>query len=71
MDEAYKQKLSAPVRSTLLYDFAFHWCHPAAVWPEKNCQMSIKVAQKWFHKKIDWFSHLYKIYLRMREIGAN
>ena len=21
----------------------------ASVWPEKNCQMSIKVAQKWFH----------------------
>ena len=21
------------------------------VWPEKNPQMSIKVAQKWFHKK--------------------
>ena len=22
-----------------------------AVWPDKNHQMSIKVAQKWFHKK--------------------
>ena len=25
------------------------------VWPEKNRQMSIKVAQKWFHKKNDRF----------------
>ena len=26
-----------------------HWFVPHAVWPDKNRQMSIKVAQKWFH----------------------
>ena len=30
------------------------------VWPEKNRQMSIEVAQKWFHKKKDRFWHPYK-----------
>ena len=27
----------------------FRECESPAVWPEKNCQMSTKVAQKWFH----------------------
>ena len=40
------------------------------VWPEKNRQMSIKVAQKWFHKKNDRFWNLYKNCLRMWEIWA-
>ena len=31
-----------------------------AVWPDKNRQMSIKVAQIWFHLKNEWFGHLYK-----------
>ena len=31
----------------------------------KSCQMSIKVAQKWFHSKIKDFWHLYKNCLRM------
>ena len=37
----------------------------------KNRQMSIKVAQKWFHWKNDRFWHLYKNWLRMWEIWAN
>ena len=41
------------------------------VWPDKNRQMSIKVAQKWFHKKNEWFWHLYKNCLRMWKIWAN
>ena len=36
----------------------------------KNRQMSIKVAQKWFHEKYDSFWHLYKNCLRMWEIWA-
>ena len=36
-----------------------------AVRPEKNRQMSIKVAQKWFLEKNDRFWHLYKNCLRM------
>ena len=30
------------------------------VWPEKNRQISINVAQKWFHKKNEWLWHIYK-----------
>ena len=41
------------------------------VWPEKNRQMSIKLAQKWFHYKNDRFWHLYKNCQRMWEIWAN
>ena len=41
------------------------------VWPEKNRQMSIKVAQKWFHEKNDKFWHLYKNCLECGEIWAN
>ena len=37
----------------------------------KNCQMSIKVAQHWFHLKNDRFWHLYKNCLRMWEIRSN
>ena len=37
-----------------------------AVWPDKNRQMSIKVAQKWFHKKNEWLRHLYKNCLTIR-----
>ena len=36
--QRYKQLIPKRVRT-----------HPAAVWPEENHQMSIKVAQKWFH----------------------
>ena len=25
------------------------WIGIFSVWPDKNCQMSIKVTQKWFH----------------------
>ena len=35
------------------------------VWPEKNCQISIKVAQKLFPQKNEWCWHLYKNCLRM------
>ena len=38
-----------------------------AVWPVKNCQISIKVVQKWFH----WFWQLYKNCPRMVQIWAN
>ena len=31
-----------------------------AVWPDKNRKMSMKVAQKWFHMKNEWFCHLYQ-----------
>ena len=41
-----------------------------AVWPEKIRQMSVKVAQKWFHQKNDTFWHLYKNGIRMWEIWA-
>ena len=41
------------------------------VWPDKNRQMSIKVAQKWFHQKMIDDRHLYKKCLRMWEIWAN
>ena len=41
------------------------------VWPEKNRQMSIKVAQKWFHYKNDRFWHLSKNCVTMQEIWAN
>ena len=37
----------------------------------KNRQMSIKVAQKWFHYENDRFSTLYKNCLRMWKIWAN
>ena len=40
------------------------------VWPDKNRQMSVKVAQKWFHWKNDRFWHLYKNCLRMWEFWA-
>ena len=33
----------------------------AAVWPDKNRQMSVKVAQKWFHMENEWLWHLSKI----------
>ena len=39
-------------------------CALVTVWPEKNCQMSINVAQKWSHLKDDWFWQLYKNCLR-------
>ena len=38
---------------------------------KKNRQMSIKVAQKWFHQKNKLFWHLNKNCLRMWEIWAN
>ena len=30
------------------------------VWPDKNRQISIEVAQIWFHYKNEWFWHLYE-----------
>ena len=50
---------------------SWHLIAPPSVWPDKNCQMSITTAQKWFHKKNEWFLHLYKNCLRMGKIGAN
>ena len=44
---------------------------PLSVWPEKNCRMSIKVAQNWFHQKNDRFWHFYKKFLRIWEIWTN
>ena len=41
------------------------------VWPNKNRQMSIKVAQKWFHQKNDNFYTFTKNCQRMWEILAN
>ena len=41
----------------------------SSVWPVKSHQMSIKVAQKWFHYKKDRFWHLYKNCLTMWMIG--
>ena len=38
--------------------------YSSPVWPDKNLQMSIKVAQKWFHSKNGWFWYLYKNCLR-------
>ena len=38
---------------------------------KKNCQMSVKVAQKWFHLKNEIFWHLYKNCLRIWEIWTN
>ena len=38
---------------------------------QKNCQMSIKSFQKWFHYKNYRFRQLYKNCLRMWEIWAN
>ena len=43
----------------------------ASAWPIKSYQMSIKVTQKWFHKKNYRFWHLHKKCLRMREIWVN
>ena len=45
--------------------------YPSTVWPDKILQMSIKVAQKWFHYKNYRFWHLYKNWLRMGEIWEN
>ena len=44
---------------------------PTSVWPEKNRQMSLKVAQKWFHYKKDRLWHLCKNCFWMLEIWAN
>ena len=47
------------------------WCQSLPVWPDKNRQMSVKLAQKWFNYKNDRFWHLYKNCLRTWEIRAN
>ena len=39
-----------------------------SVWPEKNRQISIKVAQKFFHYKNECFWLIYKNCLTMRAI---
>ena len=41
------------------------------MWPDKNRQTSIKVAQKWFHYKNEWFWNLYKNCLTMWAIWVN
>ena len=41
------------------------------VWPEKSHQMSIKVAQKWFHSKNERFWQLYKNCLKCGWFGQN
>ena len=52
---------------------SFQWplFAPWAVRPEKNRQMSIKVAQKWFHLKKFRLWQLYKNCLKIWEIWAN
>ena len=42
-----------------------------AVWPVKSRQMSIKVAQKWFHYKNERFWHIYKNCLKHGWFGQN
>ena len=41
------------------------------VWPVKRCQISIKVAQQWFPKKIERFWQLYKNWLNCWQFGRN
>ena len=41
------------------------------VWPVKSCQMSIKIAQKWFLYKIEIFWHFYKKFLTCEPFGQN
>ena len=41
-----------------------------AVWPEKNRQMSIKVAQKWFHKKKNFLTPLQKLPKNVGDLGG-
>ena len=41
------------------------------VWPVKSRQMSIKVAQKWFHNKNEIFGHLYQNWLKCGRFGLN
>ena len=53
-----------PFRLPLMQNFV-----PSSV-TRKKCQMSIKVAQKWFQQKNARFWHLYKKCLRMLEIWA-
>ena len=39
---------------------------------KKNCQMSVKVVQKWFHQKNDRFWHLYKkMPKNVRDLGKS
>ena len=45
-------------------------CLLQPAWPEKSRQMSIKVAQKWFHSINENFWHLYKNCLKMLTIWA-
>ena len=42
-----------------------------SVWPIKSRQMSIKVAQKWFHSKNESFWHFYKNCLKCGQFGQN
>ena len=42
-----------------------------SVWPVKSRQMSIKVAQKWFHYKNEWFRHLDKNCLKCEQFRQN
>ena len=41
------------------------------VWPVKSCQMSVKVAQKWFHKKMKDFDTFTQIAYECRRFGQN
>ena len=53
-----------------VYGSTFFWWSPSSV-TRKNCQRSIKVAQKWFHEKNDIFCQLYKNSFGMWKIWAN
>ena len=57
--------LSAHTPTSYKIYFIFKTIYLLPVWPEKNHQMFIKVAQKWFHYKNDRFWHLYNKCLKM------
>ena len=59
------------VLAVCLYMFVWVRLQLTSVWPEKNRLKSIKVVQKWFHCKNEWFWHLYKNCLTMWVIWAN
>ena len=40
-----------------------------AVWPVKSCQLSIKVAQKWFKKKLKILTPLQKLPKDVQDLG--
>ena len=54
---------------TSFHNLIYHVCTVVRllqpVWPDKSRQISVKVAQKWFHYKKGRFWHHYKNCLRM------